>query len=384
LLRLKLLIRMEDIKMVNTKAQYGKLKLELDDAFSAVMGSMNSVENTQVDDLARHIEQILKVQNAFPCANGKDALLIAIRALKLPLGSEVIVPSFNYDAGATILILLGLKPVFVDVDLNTFTIDPKAIVNALSPQTAAIIPVHLFGQCAPMQEIMEIAEKHALSVIEDATLAFGAHYRFPDGAEVKAGTIGHIGVTSFFPTKPLTGMGDGGAVLTNDEQLAATIQQILTTDLSGSEIAAPLRIDAGLDRIQAAMLHVKIKYIDEYNASRQKIAKAYDMRLSSSALIQTPFQTTYSTHIYQQYTIKVSPEVRNALQEHLFDNHIPSAVYYPEPLHLNKKLGALDYQEGFLPNAELLSRSVLSLPLHSELKEDQLEYICNNILAFIS
>ncbi|MBC5992154.1 DegT/DnrJ/EryC1/StrS family aminotransferase [Pontibacter cellulosilyticus] len=374
---------MEDIKMVDLKAQYAKLKPELDAAFSAVMESMEFINGPQVANFARSLENYLQVRHAIPCANGTDALQIALMAFQLPAGAEVIVPSFNYVSGAEVVALLGFKPVFADVLPETFTIDPASVKNVITPATAAIIPVHLFGQGAAMREIMEIAEEHNLFVIEDNAQSLGAEYAHPDGHSSKLGTIGHIGTTSFFPSKPLGGMGDGGAVFTNDDKLAAIIQKIANHGQSEKYKFSTLGVNSRLDTLQAAMLDVKIKYVDEYNAARQEIARFYDNAFAEITAIQAPHRASYSSHVYHQYTITVAPELRDGLKAHLRDNHIPSMVYYPEPLHLQEAYTYLGFTSGDFPNSELLSKSVLSLPMHSELKEDQLTYICQHVLDFV-
>ncbi|GAB3197230.1 dTDP-4-amino-4,6-dideoxygalactose transaminase [Pontibacter aydingkolensis] len=375
---------MEDIKMVDLKAQYAKLKPELDAAFSAVMESMEFINGPQVSNFARSLEDYLQVQHAIPCANGTDALQIALMALQLPAGAEVIVPSFNYVSGAEVVALLGLKPVFADVLADTFTIDPASVKKIITPATAAIIPVHLFGQGAPMQEIMEIAHEHNLFVIEDNAQSLGAVYVRPDEHEVRLGTIGHIGTTSFFPSKPLGGMGDGGAVFTNDNKLAEIIRKIANHGQSEKYKFSTVGVNSRLDTLQAAMLDVKIKYVDEYNEARQEIARFYDNAFADTPAIQAPHRFKQSSHVYHQYTITVAPAVRDSLKSHLRDNHIPSMVYYPEPLHLQEAYTYLGYKSGDFPVSEVLSQSVLSLPMHSELKEDQLTYICQNILDFMN
>ncbi|WP_439883143.1 DegT/DnrJ/EryC1/StrS family aminotransferase [Pontibacter sp. MBLB2868] len=374
---------MEDIKMVDLKAQYGKLKPELDAAFSAVMESMEFINGPQVDNFARSLEQYLQVKHAIPCANGTDALQIALMALQLPAGAEVIVPSFNYVSAAEVVALLGYKPIFADVLPDTYTLDPTSVSQLISPATAAVIPVHLFGQAAPMHEIMQLAHQYNLWVIEDNAQALGARYVQPDGGEVMAGTIGHIGTTSFFPSKPLGGMGDGGAVFTNDDKLAAILKKIANHGQSEKYKFSTIGVNSRLDTLQAAMLDVKIKYVDEYNNARQEIARFYDNAFAETQAVQAPHRASYSSHVYHQYTITVAPELRDQLKSHLRDNHIPSMVYYPEPLHLQEAYAYVGKMKGDLPVSELLSRSVLSLPMHSELKVEQLEYICEHVLDFI-
>lgn len=374
---------MEDIKMVDQKAQYAKLKPELDAAFSAAMESMGQAESPHVSRFARTIAQYLQVQHVFPCANSTDALHIALLALDLPAGAEVILPAFSYSAGAEVVKLLGLKPVFADVLPETFMLDPMAVEKAITPATAAIMAVHLFGQCAPMHELLALAERDHLWVVEDNTQSMGAVYVGAEGQEVKAGSIGHIGVTSFLPAKPLAGTGDGGAVITNDATLAENIRFITQTkqqDKAGSNIE---RIDSPLDTLQAAMLEVKITYLDDYNAARQEVARFYDNAFAETELVQAPHRAPYSSHIYHQYTITVSLYMRDGLQEHLGLHHIPSIIYYSQPLHLQETFAYLNYKTGDFPVSEKLSQSVLSLPMHSELREDQLIYICQHVLDYV-
>ncbi|WP_299824476.1 DegT/DnrJ/EryC1/StrS family aminotransferase [uncultured Pontibacter sp.] len=374
---------MEDIKMVDLKAQYAKLKPELDAAFSAVMESMEFINGPQVSNFARSLEEYLQVRHAIPCANGTDALQIALMALQLPAGAEVIVPSFNYVSGAEVVALLGLKPVFADVLPDTFTIDPESVKKVITPATAAIIPVHLFGQGAAMQEIMEIAQEYKLYVIEDNAQSLGAVYVQPDEHEVKLGTMGHIGTTSFFPSKPLGGMGDGGAVFTNDDSLAEVIRKIANHGQSEKYKFSTIGVNSRLDTLQAAMLDVKIKYVDAYNNARQEIARFYDNAFAETSAVQAPHRSSRSSHVYHQYTITVAPALRDELKAYLRDNHIPSMVYYPEPLHLQQAYTYLGFKSGDFPVSELMSQSVLSLPMHSELKEDQLTYICQHVLDFV-
>ncbi|AKD04892.1 DegT/DnrJ/EryC1/StrS family aminotransferase [Pontibacter korlensis] len=369
---------MEDIKMVDTKAQYAKLKPELDAAFSAVMASMRMEEGPQVQEFARTLGHYLQVEYVIPCASGTDALQLALLALQLPEGAEVIIPSFNYESAAEILLKLKLKPVFADVDTQTFNLDPASVERCITPATAAVIPVHLFGQCAPMHELMELASKYKLWVVEDATQSLGAVYVGPDGKEQKAGAIGHISFTAFYPAKPVGGAGDGGAVLTILPELAERTQQTAKDGMGGK-----YEFSSRLETLQAAMLNVKIKYLDEYNEARQEIARFYDNAFAETELVQAPHRATYSSQTYQQYTIKVPPALQDGLRQYLLDNHIPSAIYYPQPLHLQQIYTSLGYREGDLPVAEMLCRSVLSLPIHSELKEDQLTYICYHVLNYV-
>ncbi|OKL41314.1 DegT/DnrJ/EryC1/StrS family aminotransferase [Pontibacter flavimaris] len=369
---------MEDIKMTATKAQYAKLKTELDAAFSTVMNSMQMEEGPQQQEFAESIASYLQTQHAVPCASGTDALELALLALQVPAGAEVILPAFCYAALPEVITKLGLVPVFADVDPETFILSPAAAERVITSATAAIVPVHLFGQCAPMREFTELAAKYELWLVEDVTQALGAVYVGPDEKAQKAGAIGHIGYTSFYPTKPSADSGEGGAVFTSDAELAERLQQIVSNGMGGK-----YTFSARLQNMQAAMLDVKIRYLDEYNEARQEIARFYDNAFAETKLVQAPHRASYSSHTYQQYTIKVAPALRNGLQQHLHDNYIPSAIYYPQPLHLLEKYTSGKYKPGDLPVAELLSQSVLSLPMHSELKEDQLAYVCQHVLSYV-
>lgn len=364
--------------MTSTKALYAKLKPELDAAFSAVMANMGMEEGPQVQAFAESIAHYLQVPHATPCANGADALRLALLTLQLPAGTEVILPAFCQEAIAATIVATGLQPVFADVDAQTFTLDPVSVEQHITPATGAILAVHQFGQCAPMQELLALAQKYKLWLVEDVTQALGAVYVGEDEKERKAGAVGHVGYTSFFPTKPLLDSGEGGAAFTSQAELAERMQQITQSGRSGD-----YTFNSRLDTLQAAMLDVKIKYVAEYNASRQEIARYYDNAFAQTELVQATHRATYSSHTYQQYTIKVAPTVRNGLQQHLSDNFIPSAIYYPQPLHLLEKYTSGKYKPGDFPVAELLSQSVLSLPMHSELKEDQLAYICQHVLNYV-
>lgn len=369
---------MEDIKMTASKAQYAKLKPELDAAFSAVMATMSLEEGPQVQAFARSIESYLQVQRAVPCGSGSEALELSLLALQLPAGAEVILPAFCYEALPEIITKLGLKPVFADVAADTFNLDPAAVERLLTPATAAIVPVHLFGQCAPMQELLELAAKYKLWVVEDVTQALGATYTWPDEQTQQAGAIGHIGYTSFYPTKPTADAGEGGTAFTSNAELAQRMQQLITDGMGGK-----YTFSTHLETLQAAMLDVKIKYLNDYNESRQEIARFYDNAFAETEQIQAPHRAPYSSHTYQQYTIKVAPDLRDGLQQHLRDNFIPSMVYYPQPLHLLPDFNNLRQSKGDLPVAELLSQSTLALPMYSELKEDQLAYICQHVINYV-
>ncbi|RDV16482.1 DegT/DnrJ/EryC1/StrS family aminotransferase [Pontibacter diazotrophicus] len=369
---------MEDIKMANTKAAYAHLKPELDAAFNAVMESMQLKNGAQVSSFATKLEEYLQVRHAIPCANGAFALQLALKVLRLPEGVEVVLPAFNYTSAAEVVEALGLKPIFADVLPDTFTLNPASVEKVITPATSAIIPVHLFGQCALMNPFMELAQEFELFVVEDTTQSLGAMYAEPGKQAIKAGSKGHIGVTSFFPTKPLPDAGEGAALFTNDAILAERIKLFLQPEIAGGGSS-----DAGLDTLLAAMLEVKIKILDAFNSKREGVAQFYDDAFADTELVQAPIRALYSSHVYQQYTIRVAPELRDGLQEYLRNNYIPSVVYYPQPLHLQQRFASLNYKPGDFPVSEKLSQSVLSLPMHTELKQDQLEYICHHVLNFV-
>ena len=374
---------MEDIKMVDLKAQYARLKPELDQAFSAVMESMAFINGPQVKSFCRKLESYLQVKHAIPCANGTDALQLALMALDLPAGAEVIVPAFNYVAAAEVVALLGFKPVFADVHPATFNLDPASVEAAITSATAAIVPVHLFGQCAAMAEMVAVAAKHKLYIIEDNAQSLGATYTWQDGTSQYAGAIGDVATTSFFPSKPLGGMGDGGAVFTNDSRLAACIQKIANHGQSEKYKFEKVGINSRLDTLQAAMLEVKLGYIDDFNKGRQRVAAVYDKLFAQTESLEVPARSSYSTHVFHQYTIKVPAQQRDGLQAHLRQHHIPSMVYYPQPLHLQEAYRYLGYQSGDLPVSEMLAQRVLSLPMHSELTQEQQEYIAHHTITYL-
>lgn len=369
---------MEDIRMVATKAPYALLKPELDAAFNAVMESMQFVDGPQVASFARQLEQEIQAHYAQPCLNGLVALRMALEALRLPARAEVILPAFNYTSVAEVVELMGLKPAFADVLPDTFNLNPVAVEKVLSSATSAVLPVHLFGQCAPVQPLTELAQEHKLWVLEDATQAFGAVYNGSGGQRAKAGSLGHIAITSFFPASPTGSTGEGGAVFTSNPALAEALQLLLKQESAGSESPK------GLDTLQAAMLEVKTRHIDSFNIRREEVAHFYNAAFSETELVQAPVCAPYSSHVYHQYTIKVAPEVRDGLQTYLRDNHIPSMVFYPQPLHLQEKFAHMGYKEGDFPVSEALSRSVLSLPMHTELKHEQIEYICHHVLTYVT
>ncbi len=359
--------------MTDQKALYARLKPELDAAFTAVMESMSFTEGPQVQQLADRIQAYLPVAVAFPCAADGSTLRVALQALALPAGAAVILPAFGDAALAETVLRLGLTPVFADVQADTFTLDPEAVAQAITPTTRAILPVHLFGQCAAMEPLLALTRKYDLKVVEDNSQAFGAVYSWPGGQRQKAGTMGHCSISSFFPAKPLAGQGEGAAICTNEANVAAKVRHFF----EAGEGTAPL------DALQAAMLTVKLKYTDAYHAGKIPVAQYYDTAFAQVPGVQPPVCAAYSSHVYQQYVISVAPKLRDGLQAHLRDNYIPSMVYYPQPLHLQEAFGHLGYKQGDFPVAEKLSQSLLSLPMHSELKQDQLAYICGQVQDFM-
>lgn len=370
--------------MVDLKKQYLKIKNEIDAAISEVIDSAAFINGPAVKTFQKNLEKYLNVKHVIPCANGTDALQIAMMALGLKPGDEVITADFTYVATAEVIGLLGLKPVLVDVYPDTFDINIEAIEKNITPKTKAIVPVHLFGQAANMEAIMNIAKKYNLYVIEDNAQAIGADYIFENGSKQKTGTIGHIGCTSFFPSKNLGCFGDGGAIMTNDDELAEKCRMIASHGQSKQYIHDVLGVNSRLDSIQAAILNVKLKYLDEYISARQNAAEFYDRAFEHHPEIITPKRKTNSTHVFHQYTLQIKNNKRDQLKEYLHQHNIPSMIYYPIPLHLQKAYRDNRYKEGDFPVTEQLCASVLSLPMHTELNEDILQQITQTVLKFFN
>ncbi len=368
--------------MVDLKGQYQKIKTEVDAGIQEVINNTAFINGPAVKEFQADLEAYLGVKHVIPCANGTDALQIAMMALGLKPGDEVITASFTYVATAEVIGLLGLTPVLVDVYPDTFCIDVKAMEKAITPKTKAIVPVHLFGQCADMEAIMQVAKKHNLAVIEDVAQAIGADYTFANGTKVKAGTVGTIGCTSFFPSKNLGCYGDGGAIYTNDEELAKKCKMIAHHGQSVQYVHDVLGVNSRLDTLQAAILKVKLKRLDEYAAARNRAAAHYDKAFAGHAKIKTPFRSKSSTHVFHQYTLQLTGIDRNKLREFLASKDIPSMIYYPIPLHMQKAYASPLYKEGDFPVTEKLCASVLSLPMHTELDEQTLSYISTSVLEF--
>jgi len=375
---------MEPVKMVDLRQQYLKIKPEIDAALFEVIESTAFINGPAVQRFQKNLENYLGCNHVIPCANGTDALQIALMALNLEPGDEVITTSFTFVATVEVIELLKLKPVMVDVDPHTFNIQPEEIRKAIGPKTKVILPVHLFGQCCDMEAIMSIAEEHKLWVIEDNCQAIGADYTFSNGKTQKAGTIGHIGCTSFFPSKNLGAYGDGGAIFTNDDKLAADMRFIVNHGMVIRYYHDMVGVNSRLDSMQAAVLDIKLKYLDEYAKSRNKAASYYSETLGKHAAIKAPVKADFSTHVFHQYTLKASGFNRDELIKYLGEKNIPAMIYYPVPLHQQKAYAHHGYKEGDLPVTEELSRTVFSLPMHTELSDDQLQYICDSILEFLN
>jgi len=380
---------MRSIQMVDTKNQYLKIKAETDAAVLKVMDSSAFINGKIVQEFADNLSSYLGIKHTIPCANGTDALQIAMMALGLQPGDEVITPSFTYIATTEVIALLRLTPVFVEVDPKTFCMDPAALQKAITSKTKAIVPVHLYGQAAPMQEIMEIAARHNLFVIEDNAQAIGCDYIFPDGSKKKTGTIGHIGATSFYPSKNLGAFGDGGALFTNDDDLALKMKMIANHGQAKRYYHEMVGCNSRLDSIQAAVLNIKLTHLDEYIAARRAAADYYDKALSRSSKIITPRRSTYSDHVFHQYTLLLDGfenpgTVRNDLNEFLAKYNIPSMIYYPVPGHKQKMFERFNVGTLSMPVTDWLTERVISLPIHTELDPEQLEFITSKITEFIN
>lgn len=371
-------------QMVDLVSQYKKIKPEVDAAIMEVIENATFIKGPAVKKFQQHLELYLDVKHVIPCGNGTDALQLALMALDLKPGDEVITTSFTFIATAEVIALLKLTPVLVDVIPGTYNIDPAAVENAVTDKTKAIIPVHLFGQCANMDEIMAVAQKHNLFVVEDTAQALGADYTFNDGEVKKAGTIGNIGCTSFFPSKNLGAFGDGGAVFTNDDKLAERLRVFANHGMKVRYYHDLVGINSRLDSIQAAILDVKLNHLDEYAKARQYAANYYNSAFAGSDKIKTPVTADFTTHVFHQYTMVLADGVdRKGLQEHLAEKGIASAVYYPVPLHLQKAYRDARYGEGDFPITEHLSNHVLSLPIHTEMTDDILKDITEAVLEYV-
>ena len=375
---------MRPIQMVDTKTQYHKIKSEVDKAVIDVMESSAFINGKIVQEFAANLGAYMGAGHTIPCANGTDALQIAMMALGLQPGDEVITPSFTYIATTEVIALLKLTPVFVEVDPKTFCIDPVAIEKAITSRTKAIVPVHLYGHAAPMEEIMKIARKHKLYVIEDNAQAIGSDYTFSDGSRKKTGSIGIVGTTSFYPSKNLGAFGDGGAMFTNDAELASRLKMIANHGQSKQYYHDVVGCNSRLDSIQAAILDIKLKHLDEYIDARIKAADFYDRAFAGQDKITTPYRAPYTKHVFHQYTIQLDGVDRNALKEFLASSGIPSMIYYPVPGHRQKMFAHFNTASLDMPVTDHLTGRVISLPIHTELDEEQLNFITTKVLEFVN
>ena len=374
---------MKKIQMVDLQSQYAKIKQDIDAGIQEVIDTAAFVKGKKVTEFQHHLEQYTGAKHVINVGNGTDALQIALMGLGLKPRDEVITPTFTFIATAEVVALLGLTPVVVDVDWNTMNMDIESVRRAITPRTKAIVPVHLFGQCADMEAIMELANKHHLYVVEDACQAIGAKYTFANGETKQAGTIGHIGCTSFFPSKNLGCYGDGGAIFTNDDELADRMTAIANHGCRVRYHHDEIGVNSRLDSIQAAVLDAKLPHLDEYIAARQKAAAYYDKVFANCEQLLIPGRQPHSTHVFHQYTLRVVGADRDKLREGLAERGIPAMIYYPVPLHQQKAYLDPRYKDGDFPVAERLAACVLSLPMHTELDEEQLEYITSNVLELI-
>jgi UDP-2-acetamido-2-deoxy-ribo-hexuluronate aminotransferase len=380
----KKLILMKKIQMVDLRSQYLNIKTEIDNGIQDVIDSCAFINGPAVNAFQKELELYLGVKHVIPCANGTDALQVSMMALGLQPGDEVITTSFTFIATAEVIALLRLTPVLVDVDPDTFNIDPKAIERAITPKTRAVVPVHLFGQTAPMEEIMDIAKKHNLFVIEDNCQAIGSDYFFSDGSSKKAGAIGNIGCTSFFPSKNLGCYGDGGALFTNDDDLAKQMRVVVNHGMTVRYYHDYIGVNSRLDSIQAAILKVKLARLDEYASKRRAAADFYDEAFQNQPQLKIPCRYTRSSHVFHQYTMVTQHIDRKALIDHLASKEIPAMIYYPVPLHMQKAYLDPRYKPGDFPVTETLCKTVISLPMHTELDREQLTYITQTVLEFIN
>ena len=380
---------MRPIQMVDTKSQYLKIKSEVDQAVLQVMESAAFINGKPVQEFAGNLALYLGSRHCIPCANGTDALQIAMMALGLQPGDEVITPSFTYIATTEVIALLRLTPVFVEVDPRTFCMDPAALEKAITPRTKAIVPVHLYGQAAPMDAIMDIASRHGLWVIEDNAQAIGCDYRSASGRVSKTGTLGHIGATSFYPSKNLGAFGDGGALFTNDDELAARMRMIANHGQSKRYYHDVVGCNSRLDTMQAAILNIKLKHLESYTAARRQVAAYYNQAFAGQAGLVTPYEADYTRHVYHQYTLLVesgdqSAAKRDGLNTFLASHQIPSMIYYPVPGHRQAMFAQFNTASQSMPVTDWLTERVISLPIHTEMDEEQLAFITGKVLEYLN
>ena len=375
---------MKPLQMVDTKTQYQNIKTEVDAAVIGVLESSMFIGGKVINDFATDLADYHKSKHCIPCANGTDALQIAMMALGLQPGDEVITPSFTYIATVEVAALLNINPVFVEVNKQTFCLDPEAIEKAITPKTKAIVPVHLYGHAADMEKIMAIAAKHNLFVIEDNAQGIGCTYTFTDGTSKKTGTIGHIGCTSFYPSKNLGAFGDGGAMFTDDDELANKLRMIASHGQSKRYYHDVVGCNSRLDAIQAAVLTIKLRHLDNYILARRKAADFYDAAFANNEKITIPFRAANQQHVFHQYTLQLTNVNRDELSQYLTDNGVPNMIYYPVPAHKQKMFDAFGGSNFNLPITDLLTDCVISLPIHSELDEEQQTFITTKVLEFIN
>ena len=373
-----------NIQMVDLKSQYEKIKEEIAAGIQNCLDNTAYINGPAVKEFQQAFEKYLGVKHVIPCANGTDALQIALMALDLKPGDEVICPAFTYVATAEVIGLLGLVPIMVDVDVDTFNISLDHLDQYVTPKTKVIVPVHLYGQSADMEQILAFAKKHNLYVIEDNAQAIGSDYTFADGSSKKTGTIGEIGCTSFFPSKNLGCYGDGGAIMTNDDELAAKIRMIANHGQEKKYYHKVLGCNSRLDTLQAEVLKVKLKHLDEYAAARNKMADYYDQNLAEISEIEVPKRSASSNHVFHQYTLKIKNGKRDALQQYLAENKIPSMIYYPLPLYKQEAFQQYVGADFSLPVTEVLCQEVLSLPIHTEFNKESSEYVIASIKKFFT
>ncbi|MDZ7612395.1 MAG: DegT/DnrJ/EryC1/StrS family aminotransferase [Flavobacteriaceae bacterium] len=381
---------MKKIQMVDLQSQYLNLKNQIDEAVAGVINSTAFINGPEVKNFQKDLENYLNVKHVIPCANGTDALQIAMMALGLEPGDEVITVDFTFAATVEVIALLKLVPVLIDVDKDTFNLDIEALKKAISPRTKAIVPVHLFGQCADMETILEIAKAHNLYVIEDNAQAIGATYTFKDGSKKKAGTMGDIGTTSFFPSKNLGCYGDGGAIFTNNDELAHKLRGIVNHGMYKRYYYDAIGVNSRLDTIQAAVLKVKLPHLDDYNRKRREAARVYNEAFRQNPNIITPKTSkcgeicdTCDCHVFHQYTLQITNGQRDALHQHLLEKDIPNAIYYPVPLHRQEAYKGYGYKEENFKVTNTLVETVLSLPMHTEFEKEQQDYIIHTVLSFM-
>jgi dTDP-4-amino-4,6-dideoxygalactose transaminase len=368
--------------MVDLKTQYEKIGSEVDNAIRSVLQSAAFIKGPDVKLFEEELQDYMGVKHVISCANGTDALQLALMALGLKPGDEIITTNFTFIATVEVVALLGLSLVIVDPDPGTYNLSVENVRKAITPKTKVIVPVHLFGQCADMEGLMSLAKQHDIYIIEDGAQATGADYYFSNGSTQKAGTIGDIGTTSFFPSKNLGCYGDGGALYTNDDAYAKKLRSIANHGMKVRYHYNDIGVNSRLDTIQAAILRVKLKYLSRFNESRRAVAGMYDKAFSECQQITIPERVTYSSHIFHQYTIRVKNGKRDGLKSYLETKKIPSMVYYPGPLHMQEAYSYLKYKENDFPVTNMLCKEVLSLPMHPDMEQDQINYITDNILEF--